>query len=305
MLLAFPALSISLERDYVQGFAQACWGALSCLLQLTLSCFLAIWLSVHCGEVPGETAAIHLAVLLVQLVATTFLLCAYLSFPRQPDMLCGDKPVDRQYTVSLFSRLSFSWPRPLIDWISENPNVRVEDLPLMDHPTRSETLTSELARNAPKGGSLLKRIYFAHYPTFMKLWTLGLLDSALGFVPQLALYYILQALERRNHEPTGFQGWSWALVMAAGLILSRCTNPWLDWISDSQVGLRVQAQLSAATFAKAMRRKDTKGSGKVVFADDAGHGDAATSNPESDEDDADTDSQHTHQETINLIGIDA
>jgi hypothetical protein len=54
-----------------------------------------------------------------------------------------------------------------------------------------------------------------------------------------------------------------------------------------------------------MRRKDTKVSGKGVFAGDSGDAEAATSNLKANEDDADSASQHTNQEAINLIGIDA
>ncbi|KAK2747506.1 hypothetical protein FQN57_001998 [Myotisia sp. PD_48] len=240
----------------------------------------------------------------IQLIVSAALFCAYISLPRRPDVFIGEKLVDRQYTGSMISRMTFGWPKHLISFISKKPNVEIEDLPLMDHYTRSESLLEQFASSdRPK---LWRHLLYMHYPILIEQWGLSALESVLTFLPQVSIYFILRSLERRQAgEDIGYDAWFSTLALGVGLLLSTWADTWKDWIGNAKLALRVEAQLSAAIFAKAMRKRDVKGVEKSMIEDDDDEDsdDDMSTVPGMEEDSGDA--RRTYQWTINLIGIDS
>lgn len=257
---------------------------------------------------PG-LSPVHKGLSATQFLATASILCAYISLPRRPDVFKDGKMVDRQYTVSAFRRYVFAWPEHVLDFATKKRTVELKDLPRMDHLTRSENLREQFD-NMSRKGRLWQQLYFAHSAAFVGQWVLTLLQAIILFVPQFAMYQILTTLERRQSgEFVGYDAWIWVFALCTGLILNCWVSSWMDWVSLAQLGVRIEAQLSALIFSKAMQRKDVRGVQKAMLQKAQNIDTLSEISLESGPTGGDAIPADallkTRQSTINLIGIDA
>ncbi|EFR03018.1 multidrug resistance-associated protein 13 [Nannizzia gypsea CBS 118893] len=293
-LLLPHVMALSFKHEYVNQFRLASYASLASVVQLVMSGFLDVRLLTPAHY--DNLTNFQFAIWIIPFVATACLLVACLCLPRRPDVFIKDKVVDRQYTVSALSRFTFAWPGHLVKYIIKNPNIDIHELPRMDHYTRSENLLAKFS-GRPAAQVLWRQIFSLHYITFIKHWILTATEALLNFVPKVSMYFILHALERRQAgENIGIDNWIWTLILAVGLILSCWTGTWMRWVGDSQLALRIEAQLCAAVFAKAMLKKDSKGGEKSTTDEDK---------DEEELDGEDSDQKSTQQWIINLMGIDA
>lgn len=301
------AISLSLERSCVKRFDLGIYGAMSSLALIITSCLVNGLVFFRLGF--AGLPPVHKGLVVTQFLATASILCGYVSLPRRPDVFKDDKIVDRQYTVSAFRRYVFAWPEQILDFATKKRTLELVDLPRMDHFTRSEDLREQFD-NMSRKGRLWQQVYFAHSAAFFRQWVLTLLQAIILFVPQFAMYQILKTLERRQSgEFVGYDAWIWVFALCTGLIINCWVSSWMDWVSLAQLGIRIEAQLSALIFSKAMQRKDVRGVQKAMpqkaqnidtlseislesgpTAEGVTHADAL---------------QKTRQSTINLVGIDA
>lgn len=134
--------------------------------------------------------------------------------------------------------------------------------------------------------------------------------SLVSFLPQIALFFILKALEDRESGsgPT-FHLWRWVFALGISIVISSWLEAWLDFICHSRIGQPILQQLAAVIFAKSMRRKDVKGVSKKT--DRSGATPALDERVESKdrdrtkEDEDGDEEQKTRQSTINLVGVDS
>jgi hypothetical protein len=178
----------------------------------------------------------------------------------------------------------------------------------MDHLTRSENLREQF-ENMSRKGRLWQQIYFAHSAAFVRQWVLTLIQAVILFVPQFAMYQILKVLERRQSgEFVGYDAWIWVFALCTGLILNCWVSSWMDWVCLAQLGIRIEAQLSALIFSKAMQRKDVRGVQKSMLERAQNMDILSEISLESGPTVSDVthaDALQTRQSTINLVGIDA
>lgn len=281
-------------------FRIASYASLASVVQFVMSGFLDVRLLTPAHY--DNLTSFQVAIWIIQLLATACLLFACLCLPRRPDVFIKDKVVDRQYTASALSRFTFAWPSHLVKYIIKNPSIDVHELPRMDHYTRSENLLTKFSERSP-AQALWRQIFGLHYITFAKHWILTATEALLNFVPKVSMYFILHSLERKQEgENIGIDNWIWTLILAVGLILSCWTGTWMRWVGDSQLALRIEAQLCAAVFAKAMLKKDTRGAEKSTADED---GDEEVDGNEEEADIEDSEKKGTQQWIINLMGIDA
>lgn len=83
---------------------------------------------------------IHLTLSLVQWIAAAILMITSLLIPRRPDIYLNGQVVDRQNTVSLLEKLTFTWPAPILLFASKNKGLDYTHIPEVDHSSRSHTL---------------------------------------------------------------------------------------------------------------------------------------------------------------------
>ncbi|EGE00342.1 multidrug resistance protein [Trichophyton tonsurans CBS 112818] len=300
VLLLPHVMALSFKQEYASQFRIASYASLASVVQFVMSGFLDVRLLTPAHY--DNLTSFQVAIWIIQLLATACLLFACLCLPRRPDVFIKDKVVDRQYTASALSRFTFAWPSHLVKYIIKNPSIDVHELPRMDHYTRSENLLTKFSERSP-AQALWRQIFGLHYITFAKHWILTATEALLNFVPKVSMYFILHSLERKQEgENIGIDNWIWTLILAVGLILSCWTGTWMRWVGDSQLALRIEAQLCAAVFAKAMLKKDTRGAEKSTADED---GDEEVDGNEEETDIEDSEKKGTQQWIINLMGIDA
>ncbi|KAL6716631.1 hypothetical protein ACLMJK_006199 [Lecanora helva] len=182
-----------------------------------------------------------------------------------------------------------------------------------------------------KRGSLWKAIIYTHYAELLFQTAWGMMQSALQFAPQLAMYHLLRLLEQRARGAT-VKNTAWGLVIALGaaIILASWSQEWNHWINWARLGQPIRTELSAMVFSKSLRRKDVKslgkakktqapeldgtplhinGSGGISQTDPLLEAEANDSTDHIPKDglqtDEDDDVHKTRQSTINLVGVDA
>ncbi|RMZ88221.1 hypothetical protein DV736_g4561, partial [Chaetothyriales sp. CBS 134916] len=251
--------------------------------------------------------SLYVALVLLQWLSALILIFTSALIPRRPDVFYNGLVVDRENTVSLLSKLTFSWPTAVLDYAIKNRGLGYDDLPEVSYEVRSRTLRENF-ESVGKQDKLWKSLFWSRKGYFIKQWALEAIASILNFLPQISLYYILRTLEARDagHSDTLK---AWLLVGALGLSVILCT--WIENImfftSFLKIGVPIYEQLSAVVFGKAIRRKDVKGVSKTAepaeanLSSDVGKKDEEF--PEAEE--YEEDLQKTRQSTINLVGIDS
>lgn len=183
--------------------------------------------------------------------------------PRRPDVFFNGRLVDRQYTVSLFSRLTFGWANDLIRSVTKDTILSIDDLPELPFAARSEPLLQHL--EATRGKHKLWRALFStHLRPLVRQLLLGVVSCLLSFGPQVALYGILKSLEERQVEPWGPTGsWYWVVVLGIVMLLSSIVESRLSWVIYAEISIPIYQELTAMIFTKSMRLKKT-GAGKPL-----------------------------------------
>lgn len=229
------------------------------------------------------------------------------------------KLVDRQNTVSVLDKFTFSWPSPILLFAVKNKGLDYEDLPVVGHENRSRELRRRFEAVGRKD-KLWKNLFWSHKWAFIQQWVFQAICSITNFLPQIALYFILRALEARDEGANvALQSWLLVLGLGASITLSSWLEAWMFFVVFMRIGVPIYEQLAAVVFGKAIRRKDVKGAGKkketeetngnlngeVVVNKDAGHkGEDRVPQADGDENE-DEDFQKSRQSTINLIGVDS
>ena len=312
LLLLFQSVTLFVTPKSTRRFELGFYGGLSSLL-LDIAIVvenIALWSQ---DAIPPPRN-VHVTLSAVLFVAAFLLLCAYISIPRRPDVFRNGKVVDRQYTTSLIGRYGFSWPGSLLRFAAANKTLDISDLPEIDHEIRSKNLRHNFEAVGKKD-KLWKSLFWSHKVSFIAQWILVTVTSITNFLPQIALLYILKALEDRDAgRASTLQLWGWVLALGASITLSSWIEAWLFFVVFSKLGIPIYEQLSAVVFGKAMRRKDIKGSGKkeeaasTLTANGSVPGNQVPGSQGKDaskeEEEGDEDTQQTRQSTINLIGVD-
>lgn len=237
-----------------------------------------------------------------------------ISVPRRPIVYDGKRPVDGQFTVSAFSRFTFSWPSAFLAMTTTGKKLTFDDFPAMDHHARARYLYDQFNHIGHRGCGLLKLLFFFYLPVILPQYTLTLLDAAFMAAPQYAMYQILRLLEARDAgaQITATAAF-WVFGLGLTIVATGFFNNWMWWLNFASLNMRIRAQLSAVIFAKAMKRKDVKGVSGSEKPEVAMDGEEALEGqpqtlPEKEEDpDADIEEnmRKTRQGVINLIGVDA
>lgn len=193
---------------------------------------------------------------LAQLIAA---LAAFFSFglvPRRPDVYSKGNLVDQQYTVSLFSKISFSW-NPFVFDIAKQRQLEMADLPELDHLTRAENLHREFAARKTEG-RLWWRLLKFHWVQLAQQWCLVLVSASLNVFPQYVMYYLLQQLEQPQTPESGMSTTlAWALALCLSLALDNIVSSILYWWTNSRLVVSLSALLQTLVFDKALKEHET------------------------------------------------
>lgn len=222
------------------------------------------------------------------------------------------KIVDRQFTTSLLGRFGFSWPTPLLQYAAIHKELEINDLPEIDFNIRSKTLRQVFERVGKKN-KLWKSLFWSHKWAFLSQSILVTITSVTNFLPQIALFFILRALEERDSgRDSASRLWMWVFALGLSIVISSWLEAWLFFVCYSRIGQPIFQQLAAVIFGKAMRRKDIKGVAKKTLEEMNLNGAASTNqragakgDDSMKKDDDEDEEQKTRQSTINLVGVDS
>ena len=249
-----------------------------------------------------------------ELALAVSLALASLTLPRRPDVFYHGELVDRLYTVSAFSRFTYSWPAPLLSLAARKKDLDMADLHRPGHRNRSSFLSSDWKRRNYRHRLWLSLV-LAHKGAIALQWALTLCTAFLNFTPQWVILQILRLLETPQlGKIYGFGIWSWVVFLGVSIIAQSWVESYVYWLSFAELNIPIRAQLSALIFEKAMSKKDVKGAGKSkktpqssaepVVTGPAGES-TASDRPEADEEEEYQDPKKSKQSTVNLIGVDA
>lgn len=311
------ACNIYTTASFTDRFKLGAWTALSGfgLFAVTLGQEL-IRYSRNVHPLPTKRDTTFAAILTV---AAGVIFSACLAIPRRPEIFKNGKVVDREFTVSLANRFTFSWATPVLEYATKNRKLTHDDLPVVNHSIRAFQLTERFDA-VGKCDKLWKQIFYSHWRAFTAQWTLQTLTAFTNFLPQIALFSVLTLLEaRENGKSNQFLLW----LVAIGMGLADGLSMWLEslmfYVCFLKLGIPVYEQLSAVIFAKAIRKKDVKSAAKVD-QDAEINGEigntkrltpsdeetvVATSEDTEKDDNDDEEVTKTKQSTINLIGVDS
>lgn len=199
-----------------------------------------------------------------QFVAAAVSFVACLSIPRRPSVFEGNHVIDGQYTVSAVSSYAFGFAGRVLSLARNKKSLDLVDLPKLHLWGRSSFLLQYFGAMTAKNDRLWKSIMYAHYPEVLFQTAWAIMQAALQFAPQFAMYKLLQLLEQRA-QGASVENAAWGLVVALGasIMLASWTQAWEHWICYARLSQPVRTELSAMIFSKSLRRKDVKDLGQA------------------------------------------
>lgn len=295
------------ESSSTKRFTLGIYGCIAGLIAFLIPC-LETYIA-QSSSLNFDPSTTYVVLLIIQVAVGFVSACFYTFLPRRPDVFRDGKVVDRQFTVSLFGRFTYAWADKLLSFAVANRRLEIDDLPMLDHATRSVNLKARL--ESVKGSlALWKALIVAYWwPITLQLF-ITVIQSFLQFAPQIALYGILQALEARTHGlGPPWMVWIWVVALGVLMMLSSSIDALLFWLVWSLIAIPMQEQLGAVVFAKSMRRKAVKTAKKTREtitepAQDSNLPQAPVNGkPEDEEEEEDV--QKSNQTIINLVAVDA
>lgn len=305
--LLIQATALFMEPQYNARYRLSVFGAVSNVLLSIAIIFHTVikWSSLDAPKPKDFDRILTTA----QFIGSLILIFTYSSVPRRPDVYRGEKVVDQKLTTSILGKLGFSWSGPLLHFAASKKGLEIDDLPEIGYQTRSKTLLQNFDRVGTKD-KLWKSLICSHKWAFISQFSLATITSLLSFLPQIALLFILKALEdRESGSDPAFYLWRWVFALGVSIVITSWLEAWLGFTCHSRIGQPILQQLAAVIFAKSMRRKDVKGMSKKTdrirdtLALDEGIKFKERDRTEKDEDG--DDGQKTRQSTINLVGVDS
>ncbi|KAK3352219.1 ABC transporter [Lasiosphaeria hispida] len=303
-LLGVQAIAIAASRDSVSAYYQGLRLAGSSLI---IGSVLLARLNVAQTwyDAAGRTGLI---LCVVSSVAAAGLVLASLLLPRRPDVFSKGRIVDRMFTTSAWSRLTFVWATPLMLLATEKGDLDLVDLPRPSHYLRPDYQSAEWKTRKNKD-SFFKSMMRIYGWGVVKQWMTAALNSSVSYLPWWITLRLLESLEsRRPGETAGSRIWLFLVWLGLVKIANSLIESWLFWSQINDLYVPIRSHLAAIVFEKAMRRKNVKGANKTS-GDDKGVAEQGKDDDDKSKDEEgasdDTTGQKSRQAVINLVGIDA
>ncbi|KAL8799087.1 MAG: hypothetical protein Q9182_006150 [Xanthomendoza sp. 2 TL-2023] len=180
-----------------------------------------------------------------------------------PWLAFGSWAVDKQFSVPILSRWTFTWADELLTFAKKNHGLDMAHLPRLHLRVRSGYL--EKSFNTKKQSNLLwKDLLRAHRLELARQSLFSVSQGVIQFTPQLAMYKLLELLEQRSEgKAVAKEAWAWVFGLGMAIIVTAWLETQMHWIVWARMGTLVRSELSALIFSKSTRRKDVKGHQKA------------------------------------------
>ncbi|PYH94402.1 ABC transporter family protein [Aspergillus ellipticus CBS 707.79] len=278
-LLATSTFVLMKERKCSARFSQGLQTSIGCLFMVGIlateqyGCYQAV-----------ESSFLPWFFLVGQSAAALGACIAGASFPRRPDVFRNGTVVDRKSSTAFLNRLFFGWVGQLLS-ASRKEELNACTLPELAYAGRSDQLFHAFSqtRMASPASSLWKVLVRCHRRALLIQFCLTVLNANMMFAPQFCVLGILRCLENNPGDPS-----MWLYVLGLGVltIVASTLENWNMYISSNLIAVRLQEQLTAVIYDKALRSKPV-----------------ATA--EADPSNATNDSSSSSQSATNLVAVDA
>ncbi|KAL8699373.1 MAG: hypothetical protein Q9224_001444, partial [Gallowayella concinna] len=317
ILLTFQGVGLLQERRPIHRFGRALISAASFLILIVSLCWQNDFLLFHLSG-PGERIS-QITLVAAQLACACISCLLCLMLPRRPEVYINGQAVDKQFSVPMLNRWTFTWADELLAFAKKNHGLDMEHLPRLHLRVRSAYL--EKSFNKKKRSNVLwKDLLRAHWVELAGQSLLSMSQGVMQFAPQVAMYKLLELLEQRSEgNAVAKEAWAWVLSLGMAIIVTAWLETQMHWVVWARMGSLVRSELSALIFSKSTRRKDVKGHQKARTEGNlAPNGETesvanglASQQPAQDgapvtqpPDGADEETQKSRQSVINLVAID-
>ncbi|KAG5787418.1 hypothetical protein H9Q69_013513 [Fusarium xylarioides] len=241
----------------------------------------------------------------VNVGAVVFLCLFSVLLPRRPDVFFKGQKVDEQWSVSAFSRYTWSWVDPLLSFAVKKNDLDASDVPHVDRTLRAADLKEDWLASKPQG-SLFRSLFWAYKGSFMVQLSLTVFRNILALLPFWTMLRVINILEQRDVGLSGASNlelWILIFAMAGFNLLDAWVEGWVFWYSFASIALPIRSQLSTLIFEKSLRRKNVKSADKSKESDEP----QDQAEDKKNEEDADDGSSvlKSRQAIVNLVGVDA
>ncbi|CAG1999919.1 unnamed protein product [Fusarium graminearum] len=244
------------------------------------------YLYIHHHQLPTISIIFHI----ISALSAVALAFASTCLPRRPEVFHKNSAIDRQWTISLLERLTWTWVQALLRQAAQRDDLDKEDVPQADSRLRSQDLKKrwdQLTRHE----SLFHSIVAMYKGRLVILWAVTLVRCAVSILPFWFMLKIINILEGGTARADNMQLMIFVLLMALSNLLDSWMEGWAYWYSLESLALPIRSQISGIIFGKVLLRKNIRTSG----------GDESVSETDDEED---TPSLKSHQAIVNLVGID-
>ncbi|KAF5982152.1 hypothetical protein FBULB1_4402 [Fusarium bulbicola] len=239
-------------------------------------------------------------------VGAVILLCLVsVLLPRRPDVFFKGQKVDEQWTVSAFSRYTWSWVDPLLSFAVKKNDLDASDVPHVDRTLRAADLKEDWLASKPQG-SLFRSLFWAYKGSFMVQLSLTVSRNILALLPFWIMLRVINILEQRDVGLSGASNlelWILIFAMAGFNLLDAWVEGWVFWYSFASIALPIRSQLSTLIFEKSLRRKNVKSADKSKESDEPQDQAEDKKNEEGTDDGSSV--LKSRQAIVNLVGVDA
>lgn len=288
-ILVSLALNLFLEHPSIRRYSLGIHAAFAFLILLFAICveFASRLSSLRRSRPTIVFSAIQLFTALISLLSC-------LLFPRRPSVSHEGHTVDKEYTVSALSRWTWSWAGEYLA-LARVSGLSLKDVPKLHFRVRSSSLHSGFGA-MKQNSQLWRALVVSHHREIVLQSFISIAQGVIQFGPQLAMYKLLQLLERSEDASGLMEAWAWVIALGILSVLASWTETWVHWIVLAGLGSPIRTELSALIFAKSMRRKDVKSVQISKKLDGVVANEATTS---------DEVVQKSRQSIINLVAVDA
>ncbi|KAF4443547.1 hypothetical protein F53441_11402 [Fusarium austroafricanum] len=300
-LILLHAISLSAHHAPVKVHDLGLWLLGSSLIVTTITVPQLINEALHASR----DNTVILVLRAVNVGTVVFLSVFSVLLPRRPDVFFEGRKVDDQWTVSAFSRYTWSWVDPLLSLAVKKNDLDASDVPHADRTLRAAGLKEDWLVSKPQG-SLFRSLSWAYKGPFMVQFSLTVFRNFLALLPFWTMLRVINILEQRDVGLPGASNlelWILIFAMAGFNLLDAWVEGWVFWYSFASIALPIRSQLSALIFEKSLRRKNVKSADKSKESDTPQ--DDTTDKEHKDESDDGSSVLKSRQAIVNLVGVDA
>ena len=193
-VILLQTISIVAQRSPVKSHNLGRWAFLSSVVSLPV-------VALQLRDNLHSSVSQHNPVLILRLINVILSVClaiGSLCLPRRPDVFIRDqkvhKQVDRQFTVSVLSRNTWSWIWPLIKKAIKQGDLEEKDIPQPDHYIQVDFLLSEW-HSAQYTSTLAWSLFRAYRARLFLQWAVIIIRCLVGIGPFYIMLRLISSLD--------------------------------------------------------------------------------------------------------------